>query len=324
MKKAVSRAPMLAFALALLGASGVASAQDSKAAEAKRHYELGYEALQAERYEEALDHYVLSYDLIPRPRTLFNIAVAEEMLGQLEDALRHYEQFIEDAEDRDADFKKQAEAKVAQLSRRIGVDVDADPPGPSVPVEPPPPATIDPVVLERPPVGDSGILRVHSNIAGAMVSVDGLVVGTTAQIAGDDGDGAGFRHEVDPGEHDIIIERTGARTWHQRLHVAPGETVRVNVAFRDTHVSRTSALTWGLAGLGVASIATGGVLGTVALRDVTSDDPDDHGRGKTRALVTDVLIVGGAVALYTAWRLSKRPKTTATVKRTHRDTEAER
>jgi hypothetical protein len=170
-------------------------------------------------------------------------------------------------------------------------------------------------------IGGTGTLWIQTSIAGATVSVDGLVAGTTSASAANDG--AELRLQLDAGEHDIIVERGGARSWHDHIHVSPGETIVADVAFRDTHVSRTKALTWGLAGVGVASLATGGTLGVMALRDVTSSNPDDHDRGKTRALVTDLLIVGGAVALYGAWRLSKREKTTATVRRTHTGTDGQ-
>ncbi len=314
-RRPISPRALLAPAFAILVTfTAVASAQDSSVDRAKEQYELGYTALQQGDYATALDHYQRSYDLTPRPRTLFNIAVAEEHLGRLEDALRDYAKFVDVAEERDEEFAAQARNKLVLLAKKLprsAAVTDRTPP--PVPDEAPPPPPETPRRAARP--SPAGSLRVHSNRGGATVSVDGLIVGTTAPAADGDGDGAVLSRSLAAGDHDVIVERSGAHSWHQHLHVSPREVVTVNVTFRDSHTTRSKILTWGLAGVGTISIAAGSTLGVLALRDVTSDTPSDHSRGKTRATVTDILLVGGAAALYGAWRLGDRPATTATVER---------
>lgn len=311
------RAAELALAIALLVASAPgAIAQRPDVDEAKQQYELGYEALQAGRFEAALEHYQRSYALVPRPRTLFNIAVSEEMLGRSDDALRHYAEFIELAGDRDEEFKALAKRKIDALSKQLPRDVTEQPP-PTRVESGPPTAPADASCRCAPSPSDrlSGTLRVHSNRAGATVSVDGLVIGTTSAAAVGSNSGGTLSYQLAPGEHHAIVESPGTQAWHRRFHVSPGETVSVEVAFGGA--SGGKVLTWGLAGFGVLGVAAGGTLGVLALRDAASADPSDHARGKTRALVTDLLIVGGAAALYGAWRLRDRPSTTATVQRSH-------
>jgi len=308
----------LFLAIALLVASATdARAQDSNVDQAKEQYQLGYQSLQRGDYETALEHYQLSYELVPRPRSLFNIAVAEEHLGRLEDALRHYAQFLDVAEDRDEAFETQARKKIVELAKKL--PQSADPAPPPVPDEPPPPP---PVTLpRRAPQSNSGVLRVRSNLSGALVSVDGLVVGATTSATSRGAKGAAMDHTLAAGEHDVIIERAGTRKWHQRLLVSAREQVQVDVTFRDSQRTRTRILSWSLAGVGTVSIAAGATLGVLALRDVTSTDPSDHSRGKTRATVTDILLIGGAAALYGAWRLGHNPETRATVQRSSRPAE---
>lgn len=315
------RAAELALTIALLVASApTALAQQPDVDQAKQQYELGYQALQAGRFEAALEHYQRSYALVPRPRTLFNIAVSEEMLGRSDDALRHYIEFLELAGDRDEEFKALARQKIEALRKTLPRAVETVTEPPPAPVESGRPAApVDAPCRCAPPVSDrlSGTLRVHSSRAGATVSVDGLVVGSTSV---DSESGGTLSHPLTPGEHIVMVESPGAQGWHRRVHASPGETVRVDVAFGGA--SRSKVLTWGLAGFGVVSVAAGGTLGVLALRDAASSDAGDHARGKTRALVTDLLIVGGAAALYGAWRLRDRPSTTATVQRSHSEVSA--
>jgi len=322
--------PFILLAVAVAAAALVArppgaAAQPAGADEARQQYEQGYQALQAGQYQAALDHYQRSYQLVARPRTLFNIAVCEEKLGRLADAVGHYKKFLEVAEARDAKFTQDAREKIAALSRQLPAAAATEPkppPPPPVEVKPPPPpkprAVRPHAASERCLADPAGTLRVQSNLSGATVSVDGLVVGATADASGD---GAALRYPLTPGDHDVVVERPGAAPWRERVHAAPGETIGVDVAFRPARSTGRKVLTWGLAGLGVVGGATAGTLGVLALRDVASPDLDRHARGKTRAWMTDALLVVSAGALYGAWRLHHHPApVTATV---HADVAAE-
>ncbi len=303
-----------------------AVAQDDDLARAKQQYQLGYQALQGGRYQVALEHYQRSFELAPRPRTLFNIAVAEEKLGRVDDAIRHYTEFLDVAEERDQEFVGRARRKIEELSRDRARAREDEVGSSSVAgkTTAPPIEVAPPLVGARCPAGASGTLRVRSNLAGAMVSVDGLVVGTTSLAHRDAGSGAAIEHRLAAGEHEVLVERAGSPPWHRRVYAAPGETVGVAVEYSAPRSGRARALGWGLAGLGAVGVVTGGTLGVLALRDVASPDLDRHDRGKTRALATDLLIVGSAAALYGAWRLVRRPKTRATVHRGERAAEVTR
>lgn len=409
--------------LALLAPSRPAPAQDRREAEAKREYRLGWSALQAGDYAEAYEHYKRSYELSPRPRTLFNLAVTEEKLGRFEDAMRHYAEFVAQAEPRDAEFKAQALERHAALERRLmgkltvtstppGADVfvddDAEPRGRTpvtlellagehrVRLETPDAAPVErtvtvvagqvtraqlalevtaPVVItttpadaeirragddapargryeqklppgrhrftvsrdgyeqqsftvvvtagrvyERDvvlrPVDGGGVLVVSSNVAGATVSVDGVVVGTTTL---DDAAGASratLRFSATRGDHTVLVEARDGHRWGKRLHVSHDEIVTVDLEFRTVSRNRAAAR-WGLFGLGTVGLVAGGTLGVMALQDVTEPVDDHHDRGKRRALLADTLIIGGAAAILVAWKLRSEPETRAEIHRAH-------
>lgn len=101
---------------------------------AKNEYQLGLAALKAKDFKKALSHYQRSYSELARPRTMYNIALCEEALGRFQEAVDHYQQFLIEAEERDADFLGLARAKLTALRKRIGaiLRVDSDPPGAAV------------------------------------------------------------------------------------------------------------------------------------------------------------------------------------------------
>ena len=162
-----------------------------------------------------------------------------------------------------------------------------------------------------------GTLVVHANVAGATVSVDGMVVGTTSLARASDDSRPVLHHRTGWGQHTVIVERPGGQAWRKQLHLSPNETVTVDVGFRQKNPRRRRLLTWGLAGLGTISLAAGATLGVLALRDVTQPTPADHSRGKSRALMSDFLLVGGAAAILGAWWLDRKPATSVEIQRTH-------
>jgi hypothetical protein len=114
---------------------------------------------------------------------------------------------------------------------------------------------------------------------------------------------------------EIVVTGAGRTAWRDQLRLSPGDVVTVELdAARSS--PRRRALAWGLGGLGVASIAGGSVVGALALRDVTSPVPEEHDRGKRRALLADGLIVVGAVAVIAAWRWLRRDTRSVAITRT--------
>ena len=110
-----------ALIASLLLFSWSALAQDTSLA--KREYDLGWKDLKNKRYSSALDHYQRSYAEVPRPRTMYNIAVCEEELGRFKEAIRHYQKFLANAEARDATNLSRTREKLAALRSKIGAVV---------------------------------------------------------------------------------------------------------------------------------------------------------------------------------------------------------
>gem|GEM_PF-6829810 len=404
--------------LAAIATSAVA--RPGTVARARRAYQMGYRQLQRGNYKRALRQYTRSYDLVARPRTLFNIAVCHEKLGHNAEALKHFQQFLKLAERRDYKYvddakkrivglRKRLQATVRVLSRPLGAKVFVDGsdqqagitplvltlvegqhrlearlPGAqqhrvinvhgqqnttesfrlrqtsTVEIEVEPrdavirrigdhqphtgtfrakvpigmhrfviarkgyrtetirvqvkPGVIHERVVRLVPHRNKALVLVRTNNAGARVSLDGLVIGTTSMATAPEGGRARLRHATKAGRHTLIVEDAGS-TWQRRLHLSPGERISVDVKFRGNSRIKT----WGMAVIGAASMFVGSVVGVSALKDVRSDMPPLHDRGKDRAIVADALIFGGAAALLSSWYFSRRPATSASVERSHEE-----
>lgn len=112
------RSVLLVAALALLGlgspglASPVADQDeptadeltDEQREEAKRHFLTGSERFDDQRYREAIDHFEAAYEIAGSPEFLYNIGRCHEELGEGEEAVAHFEQYLRlspEAEDAD-------------------------------------------------------------------------------------------------------------------------------------------------------------------------------------------------------------------------------
>lgn len=393
----------------------VASADDVKLAKAE--YQLGWQALQKKDYKKALVHYRRSYEEVARPRTMYNIAVCEEETGQYQAAIDHYQEFLNEAEARDADFLALARDKLVALKKRIGavLKVNSEPTGATVRVDGQVKGhtplrldlvagthlirlshkgtrsserriviragedilenfSLDPVgsvslkvtpsdaLIRRKDVDDvatghyqaklspgryefevslmgygtrtividvepsagiqktvrlkarssTGLVIVNSDLNGANVTIDGIIVGAMRR---QDGINATIERRLTAGNHTIMVEPRDAEPWSKRFHLSPGETLAVDLKFRNEGKKR-KALRWGLTAVGAAAVATGLTLGALALKDVRSDEDTRHDRGKDRAGNADVLLGIGAVSLTGAWYL-KGNETKAQIQRTH-------
>lgn len=411
----VSRKPRhaIAFAIALLvaqlvGADHPADAQSADAA-AEQEFRIGYRALQAGNCNEALVHYRRSFELVQRPRTLFNIATCEEDLGQQAAAWRDYQSFLSVAEERDAPIVVETRARIELLRKRLRgqISVESSPGGASVNVdgerqgrgETPVTLSLEPgrhvvkvsmpgavaversveiapedqtslhvelalssqisirvdpadAIIESRGDGATAIGRLDVSVKpghhafmirrdgyrSEHVEIDALVGRTheervnlrpelatsTLVIAGAAGatvtiDGkstsTSLLRELPVGDHEVLVEHRGRVAWRRQMQFSAGEIVRIDVDLPRSNKRR--ALTWSIGGFGLASVTVGGIAGTLALRDVTSETLDVHDRGKTRALVADGLFVAGATALVVAWRLMRSDAASARVTREH-------
>jgi hypothetical protein len=392
-----------------------AQAQDSDLA--KSEYQLGWTALKAKDFKKALVHYKRSYAEVPRPRTMYNIALCEEATGKYQAAVDHYQQFLIEAESRDTDFLALARAKLTALRTRIGaiLRVDSDPPGASVRINglvkghtplrldmlkgkhlirvsrkgsrssersvqivagenAHETFTLDPVgsvkltvtpseaEIRRMDVDDvskgryeanlspgkyefevslmgyrtrtisvvvkpgsniqkrvklqsrssTGTITLSSDLSGANVTIDGIIVGSMRQREGEET--PTLERRITSGNHVVIVEPRGEKAWSSRFHLSPGETLSIDLRFRNEAKTRKIAR-WGLSAVGTAAVLTGLTLGALAISDVRSDDQGRHDRGKDRAGSADILIGLGAVSLTGAWYL-KGGQAKATIERT--------
>lgn len=330
------RPAILVVALVAWGAVSMPASAQRAADEAQREYRLGYKALQAGNCAEALVHYRRSFELTPRPRTMFNMAACEEELGLSADAWRSYHAFLDLAEARDAEIVIKAKARIAALrgALRGKVTVESSPPGASVLVDGEREARgVTPLTLALEP-GTHTIRLTMSNAAPTERTVEvnpdevetlAVTLATSSAITVADPRAP----SIDGGEADLgdPVPRRRERVRlpppssiaTTRAARSPGEVVTVDLD--APRVSRgRRALGWGLGGLGVVGIAGGSVVGVLALRDVASPLPDEHDRGKRRALVADGLFVVSAVAVVAAWRLLRGRSPSVAITRTHEGT----
>ncbi len=95
------RPALIAVALAAVAAAAHAQPPTSTAVDTARAYtEAGLAAERAGDYDAAIRFYRDAYDLVPHPLLLFNLGQAHRLAGNAEEALRHYQLYL-DADPRD-------------------------------------------------------------------------------------------------------------------------------------------------------------------------------------------------------------------------------
>lgn len=82
--------PVLKLALALGGLTVATLAHAEPKDDARRHFRSGLEAVQAEDYDLALQHFLAAQEAYPHPSTLYNIARVYADMGDLSNALQYY------------------------------------------------------------------------------------------------------------------------------------------------------------------------------------------------------------------------------------------
>ena len=88
---------------------------------ARKHYELGERLYQLSNHREALVEFGKAYKLAPLPGMLFNIARCHEVLGDLEQAIKHYQLYLDQlpkAKNRDLVQGRMANLKLRLAERR--------------------------------------------------------------------------------------------------------------------------------------------------------------------------------------------------------------
>jgi len=113
----------MAMTACLLLSVTAARAQEPTASEtalARRQFRDGLAAAQEGNWEEARAAFQNSYELVPRPITLLNLAGALMQVGRIVEAAEGYRRFLREAtEGREARLRPDAEQALAEIERRI-------------------------------------------------------------------------------------------------------------------------------------------------------------------------------------------------------------
>jgi hypothetical protein len=98
-------------------ADDAAPAADPTMAEARRHYDAGRKAFDANDLIGAIREFKAAAALRPAPRLDYNIALANDRLGRWRVALRYYRRYLDGAPA--ATDRVEVETRIAQLEQQI-------------------------------------------------------------------------------------------------------------------------------------------------------------------------------------------------------------
>ena len=95
---------------------------DPHVEEARDQFVVGMRAFDAGDYAVAIEKFRVAFEASPRPAILFNIAVCQERLGQLDGALGSYRIYLrETAPDLTPDLRLEVEQKIRALETELGI-----------------------------------------------------------------------------------------------------------------------------------------------------------------------------------------------------------
>lgn len=154
MSRVPARSTLVALALwGLLEASAPVRAQPaSNVAAARAYTDAGLAAERVGDYPAAVRFYQQAYALVPHPLLLFNLGQAHRLAGHAEEALQHYQRYL-DADPREPQ-REVAIAHIAALRAQLTAErrrraSTAPRRRPGSPSAPPPPPSAPPPVGER-------------------------------------------------------------------------------------------------------------------------------------------------------------------------------
>ena len=119
---------MIARALVIVGLAVVASLalpsrgeaqRASEAVLAREQFRAGVAAARESRWDDASEAFQRSYELLPRPLTLLNLAGAYAQTGHLVESVEAYRMFLMERQGVTARMRSDAEAQLADLEPRI-------------------------------------------------------------------------------------------------------------------------------------------------------------------------------------------------------------
>jgi tetratricopeptide (TPR) repeat protein len=258
-----------ALASAILAMATSALAQGDNMSLAKEAFSRGQTAFDAGRYEEARTAFHDSLEAFPHFRTLFNIALCDEKLGNVQEAIEMYQRYVDWPAD--VPNREEVAAKLAALKATLPPEPEPPVPPPVDGGEPQPPVAkpSGPAPERGPDLRVPGWIGVGTGAAGAVVGAVflGLAQKKKKEMEGVAGEA------YDPAVHDAIIE--------------DGE--------------RFEKVGWVVGGFGVLVAAIGAVL--LIASDDGDDGENDGGATKAEKSAAFVPIVSSdAVAAAVQWR----------------------
>ena len=271
------------FVVALLLAVFVLASGNSEADDrsmAKARFKEGMAAIQAENYPAALAAFEESYELIPKPSILFNIAMCEKALFRYVNSITTFRRFLsEGGSDNKPELVSQAERALAEMMKLVGtLRLEEAPEGAEV--------LIDGKSVGKTPFREGLLLdpgqhavRVEAPgfkplktditvASGADIPLRAKLTKVTAWIKVDcaegaavaiDGEAAGacpFEGEVEPGVHEVTVAGPGMEDFSRQVDIKAGDTVTVTVGKDGSEVGPEAET-------GSKGLLIGGVVTTV-------------------------------------------------------------
>jgi hypothetical protein len=129
--------------------------------------------------------------------------------------------------------------------------------------------------------GGTSQIHVRTNVADALVMIDGVLVGTT------DGARKSLSYGIDTGVHDVVVAKPGYRTWGARVMAHNGSGLDLDLRLGRQQPRGAKLAAWAIGGAGAASVLGGVGIGIGALLDEDEE----------RAESADVMIIGGLAAI---------------------------
>jgi hypothetical protein len=285
---------LLGTTAALTLYAGVAHGQtDPRVEQARQHFNRGVELISQARWNDAIRELQAARAERPTPPVMFNLGLAQRAVGREREAIASFRQFIQLAGP-GIDPARRAEAEryineltpsLAHLHLRrsprdaeVTVDDERVPAGVSTlevdpgrhhvrATAPGYAEEVDDVTLE--PGGEStlglnlvrtndrGHVRIETDVAGAIIRVDGRMRGETT-----------VDEDMGPGHHVVDVTARGYQSFHREFDLAVGGQQRVSARLvRESTSVAASPWFW----LGAAVVVAGATVGGVFLFSHTQD-----------------------------------------------------
>lgn len=181
---------MTRWVVLLLSGSLAVSAsaqQQPDVAAARTHYQAGVSYYESARYEDAVREFETAYEITPRVELLFNISQCYERLGNLGEAVRYLERFVEGTDDEA--MRRLQEERLRNLRDRLAEQPEPEPdpePEPEPPalgvVDVPPEPELEPTTGTVRKVG-FGVVAVGGAFALTFAITGGLALAEDSDLA---------------------------------------------------------------------------------------------------------------------------------------------